>query len=58
MSDLKKIEQVVQSPVYLAYSQLIGAAIARMAMGDPSAKTDLLDLQREQAQVVTEALNP
>lgn len=58
MSDLDKIEKAVTSPVYLAYSSLIGAAMGRLAMGDSSAKQDLLDLQKEQAQVISEALKP
>lgn len=57
MSDLKKIETAVRSPAYQAYCQLIGAAIVRAAMGDPTAQSDIADLQKEQAQLVRDAVD-
>jgi len=57
MSYLEKIEKAVQSPAYRAYCNLMGAAIARAAMGDPTARADLLDLQREQEQLVRDAMD-
>lgn len=56
MSPLDKLQEAVESPAYLAYSSLIGAAMARLVLGDPSAKQDLLELHQEQAQVVSDIL--
>lgn len=56
-TNLEKLEVAVQSPAFLAYSQLIGAAILRAAMGDPEARTELVDLQKEQEQVLRAALD-
>jgi len=47
----------MESQAYQEYSNLIGAAIARAAMGDPKARTELNDLMKEQAQVVRAAVD-
>lgn len=57
MSVLDKIEAVIQTPTYKAYCNLIGATIFRAAMGDPTARADLLDLQKEQEQLVRDAMD-
>jgi hypothetical protein len=57
MSVLDKIEAAIQTPAYKAYCNLMGAAIARAAMGDPTARDELLDLQREQEQLVRDAVD-
>jgi len=54
---LDKLFQAMESPAYQEYSNLIGAAIARAAMGDPKARTELSDLMKEQAQVVRAAVD-
>jgi hypothetical protein len=52
VSDAKKLDAATQSPAYLAYSELIGGAIARLVLGDGSALSEVADLQKEQAQLV------
>lgn len=52
MSDLDKIEAAVRSPTFVSYCQLIGSAIARAAMGDPTARQEIADLQKEQEQFI------
>jgi hypothetical protein len=52
MSDSKKLEAATKNPAYLAYSELIGGAIARLALGDGSALREVADLQKEQAELV------
>jgi hypothetical protein len=54
---LDKLFHAMESPAYQEYSNLIGAAIARAAMGDPSARNDLNDLMKEQAQFVRSAMD-
>lgn len=54
---LDKLFHAMQSPAYQAYSTLIGAAIARAAMGDPNARNELTDLMKEQEQVVRVAMD-
>lgn len=57
MLNMEKLEKAVQSPVYLAYCNLIAAAILRAAMGDTEARQEILDLQREQDQIVRAAMD-
>lgn len=57
MSYLEKLFHAMESEAYQAYSDLIGAAIARAAMGDPAARDELHELMKEQAQVVTAAMS-
>lgn len=52
MSNIKKVEAATRNPAYLAYSELIGGAIARLVLGDGSALREVADLQKEQAQLV------
>lgn len=52
MSGLKKIEAATRDPAYLAYSEMIGSAIVRSALGDETALREVTDLQKEQAQLV------
>ncbi len=52
MSNAKKLEAATQSPAYLAYSELIGGAIARLVLGDGSALREVADLQKEQVELV------
>ena len=54
---LDKLFQAMESQAYQEYSNLIGAAIARAAMGDPKARNEISDLMKEQAQVVSTALD-
>lgn len=56
MNDLKKIEAATQTEAYRAYSELIGSAIARAALGEPGALEESMDLQKEQAQLVRDAV--
>lgn len=57
MTTLDKIEAAIKSPAYQAYCNLMGAAIFRAAIGDPTARAELLDLQREQEQLVRDAMD-
>lgn len=57
ITHLDKLFHAMESPAYQAYSHLIGAAIARAAMGDLKARDEITELMNEQAQVVTDALD-
>lgn len=57
ITHLDKLFHAMESPAYQAYSALIGAAIARAAMGDTQARKEIDDLLKEQAQVVSAALD-
>ena len=54
---LDKLFHAMESPTYQAYSNLIGAAIARAAMGDPQARDELKDLMKEQQEFVAAAVD-
>lgn len=56
MTHLEKIEQAVKSPAYQAYCHLMGTAIYRAAMGDPTARAEIFELQREQERLVRDAM--
>jgi hypothetical protein len=57
VTHLDKLFRAMESQTYQAYSNLIGAAIARAAMGDPKARDEITELMNEQAQVVSAALD-
>jgi hypothetical protein len=57
VTHLDKLFHAMEAPAYQEYSNLIGAVIARAAMGDTEARNELKELMEEQAQVVTAALD-
>jgi len=54
---VEKLDKATQSPAYLAYCNLIAAAIMRAALGDPSAEQEIVDLQKEQQKVLWAVLD-